>query len=182
MLVWVYVLNPLTSMLSLYLPGGNAVMTYRPASSAVTVCGTLRSDSVIVTLAPATTPPLTSVTTPRTAAVYDDCAQATPATPSATHSKEIARRRFRTFLIAPPDTVWRLRELSLNGISDFETFVALGSASPDHPPSGRGPRLLGACIPSPHRSDIAHAALWTVPGRCINKNRWSLMTQARPVA
>ena len=35
-----------------------------------------------------------SVTTPRTAAVYDDCAQATPETASAMQSKEIARKRF----------------------------------------------------------------------------------------
>src|SRR6266540_2583008 len=77
-------------------------MTYRPASSQVTLCGTFRSDSVSVTRAPGMTPPLTSVTTPRTEAVYDDCARATPANPSAMHNKEIARRRLRTFPIAPP--------------------------------------------------------------------------------
>src|SRR6266851_298811 len=102
MLVWVYVLNPLNSTLSAYLPGGRAVTTYRPAPSVVTVCGTLRSDSVTVTVAPGIAPPLTSVTTPRTAAVYDDCAEATAETASAMQSGEIARKRFWIVLIAPP--------------------------------------------------------------------------------
>src|SRR5439155_5252504 len=66
------------------------------------MCGTLRSDSVTVTVAPGTPPPLTSVTTPRTAAVYDDCAQAIPETASAMQRKEMARKRFWMLLIAPP--------------------------------------------------------------------------------
>src|SRR5437667_11115549 len=74
---------------------------YRPASSVVTVCGTLRSDSVTVTVAPGKAPPLTSVTRPRTAAVYDDCAQAAPETASAMQSKETARKRFWIRLILP---------------------------------------------------------------------------------
>src|ERR1700704_315839 len=102
MLVWVYVLNPLNSTLSVYRPGGSAVTTYRPALSVVTVCGTFRSDSVIVTVAPGTPPLLTSVTTPRTAAVYDDCAQATPETSSAMQRKEMTHTRFWISLIAPP--------------------------------------------------------------------------------
>src|SRR6266849_9884408 len=99
MLVWVYVLNPLNSTLSAYRPGGRAVTTYRPALSVVTVCGTLRSDSVTVTVAPGTAPPLTSVTTPRTAAVYDDCAQAIPETASAMQRTEMPRKRFWIVLI-----------------------------------------------------------------------------------
>src|SRR5690349_12735920 len=39
----------------------------------MTVCGTLRSDSVTVILAPTMAAPDLSVTTPRTAAVNDDC-------------------------------------------------------------------------------------------------------------
>src|SRR5437899_9717887 len=66
------------------------------------MCGTLRSDSVTVTVAPGIAPPLTSVTTPRTAAVYDDCARAIPETASAMQRKEMARKRFWTLLIAPP--------------------------------------------------------------------------------
>src|SRR4051794_20149320 len=51
-------------------------MEKRPASSETTACGTLRSVSVMVTLAPTTAAPDRSVTTPRTAAVYEDCDQA----------------------------------------------------------------------------------------------------------
>src|SRR5216684_5627391 len=102
MWVWVYVLNPLNSTLSMYSPGGRAVTTYRPALSVATVCRTLRSDSVTVTVAPGIAPPLASVTTPRTAAVYEDCAHATPETASAMQSKERARKRFWISRIAPP--------------------------------------------------------------------------------
>src|SRR5262245_34291262 len=111
MSVWVYVLNPLNSTLSVYLPGGRAVTMYRPALSVTTVCGTLRSDSVTETVAPGTAPPLTSVTTPRTAAVYDDCAQATLETASATKRKEMLRTRFWMLLMAPPNALSRPREL-----------------------------------------------------------------------
>src|SRR3989442_5401578 len=127
MLVWVYVLKPLNSTLSVYLPGGRAATTYRPGLSVVTVCGTLRSDSVTVTVAPGTAPPLTSVTTPRTTAVYDDCAEATPETASAMQRKEMARKRFSMLLIAPPMRSGGRENYSLARISDLRCLAATRS-------------------------------------------------------